>query len=54
MVIADTSARAVNEAFGAKALEISCAYWRLIMVMFAFQIYCDFSGYSDIARGLGK
>lgn len=21
---------------------------------FAFQIYCDFSGYSDIARGLGK
>lgn len=24
------------------------------MIMFAFQIYCDFSGYSDIARGLGK
>ena len=24
------------------------------MIMFGFQIYCDFSGYSDIARGLGK
>lgn len=54
VVIADTLARAVNEAFGARALEVSCAYWWLIMMMFAFQIYCDFSGYSDIARGLGK
>ncbi len=54
VVIADTLARAVNDAFGAKALEVSCAYWWLIMVMFAFQIYCDFSGYTDIARGLGK
>jgi alginate O-acetyltransferase complex protein AlgI len=24
------------------------------VVLFAFQIYCDFSGYSDIARGLAK
>ena len=23
----------------------------VIIVMFAFQIYCDFSGYTDIARG---
>jgi D-alanyl-lipoteichoic acid acyltransferase DltB (MBOAT superfamily) len=54
VVIADTLAKAVNEAFGSRAPEVSCAYWWLIMVMFAFQIYCDFSGYSDIARGLGK
>ncbi|HTL48638.1 MAG TPA: MBOAT family protein [Verrucomicrobiae bacterium] len=26
----------------------------LSLYAFAFQIYCDFSGYSDIARGLGK
>ncbi|MDD5217943.1 MAG: MBOAT family protein [Candidatus Omnitrophica bacterium] len=26
----------------------------LALYAFAFQIYCDFSGYSDIARGLGK
>ncbi len=29
-------------------------YWWLIITMFAFQIYCDFSGYSDIARGLAQ
>jgi len=54
IVVADTLAKTVNEAFGAEALEVSCAYWWVIMIMFAFQIYCDFSGYSDIARGLGK
>jgi D-alanyl-lipoteichoic acid acyltransferase DltB (MBOAT superfamily) len=54
VVIADTLAKTVNEAFGAEALKVSGAYWWLIAVMFGFQIYCDFSGYSDIARGLGK
>jgi alginate O-acetyltransferase complex protein AlgI len=30
-------------------------FWcSLAIYAFAFQIYCDFSGYSDMARGLGK
>ena len=54
MVIADTLGRAVDAAFAANEPAVSCGFWWLIMAMFAFQIYCDFSGYSDIARGLGK
>jgi len=54
VVVADTLAIAVNTAFGANTPTNSCSYWWTIMIMFAFQIYCDFSGYSDIARGLGK
>ncbi|MCA9243270.1 MAG: MBOAT family protein [Phycisphaerales bacterium] len=53
VVIADNLAPAVNAAFaggdGGSAL-----YWWLVVTMFAFQIYCDFSGYSDIARGLAN
>lgn len=29
-------------------------YWWVIVTAFAVQLYCDFSGYSDIARGLAK
>ncbi|RJQ84714.1 MAG: MBOAT family protein [Desulfobacteraceae bacterium] len=54
MVIADNMAPVVNAAFGSSALETSSIYWWLIMTMFALQIYCDFSGYSDIARGLAR
>jgi len=54
VVVADTLAPVVNAAFNASTPEDSCSYWWLIMIMFAYQIYCDFSGYSDIARGLGK
>ena len=53
VVIADTLAPAVNEAFAMPNAPESAALWWLVTVMFAFQIYCDFSGYSDIARGLG-
>jgi len=54
VVVADTLAGTVNAAFSAPELSPSAGYWWIVMVMFAFQIYCDFSGYSDIARGLGK
>lgn len=54
VVVADSLAGTVNNAFlMAEPLE-SAAYWWIIMIMFSFQIYCDFSGYTDIARGLGK
>ena len=54
VVIADHFAVIVNKAFAGGDLLPSCPYWWIIMVLFAYQIYCDFSGYSDIARGLAK
>lgn len=54
VVVADTLAPVVSTAFGTQNPLQSCPYWWVIMVLFAFQIYCDFSGYSDIARGLAK
>jgi alginate O-acetyltransferase complex protein AlgI len=53
-VIADNLAPLVNAAFSAETPDPSSLYWWLVMVAFSFQIYCDFSGYSDIARGLAK
>ncbi|NLF29787.1 MAG: MBOAT family protein [Planctomycetes bacterium] len=54
MVVADTLAPIVTGAFSGGTVAPDAAYWWLIMAMFAYQIYCDFSGYSDIARGLGR
>jgi len=54
MVIADNLAPIVNDAFGGRLASLSGADWWIVAVMFSFQIYCDFSGYSDIARGLAK
>ncbi len=53
-VLADNLAPIVNAAFSSTAFVNSGAYWWVVIVCFAFQIYCDFSGYSDIARGLAK
>jgi len=53
-VIADQFAPIINKAFGDSVVNESGLFWWMIMLMFAFQIYCDFSGYSDIARGLAK
>ena len=54
MVIADNLAPIVNTAFSQSVVSDSSNYWWLVVTAFAFQIYCDFSGYTDIARGLGK
>jgi alginate O-acetyltransferase complex protein AlgI len=54
MVIADNLAPMVVAAFSAPELNHSSLYWWGIIIAFAFQIYCDFAGYSDIARGLAK
>lgn len=55
VVIADNLAAAINLAFGdVSGSQHSFVFWWLIIIMFAFQIYCDFSGYSDIARGVAK
>jgi D-alanyl-lipoteichoic acid acyltransferase DltB (MBOAT superfamily) len=54
VVVADSLAATVNHAFAMQTPLESAVYLWAIMVMFAFQIYCDFSGYSDIARGLAR
>ena len=60
VVIADTVAVAVNVAYGdyatshSTALGNSIPFWWLISLLFAIQIYCDFAGYTDIARGLAR
>jgi D-alanyl-lipoteichoic acid acyltransferase DltB (MBOAT superfamily) len=53
MVIADNLGLLANKVF---AGDTAPAGGELLVgiVAFAFQIYCDFSGYSDIARGLAR
>ena len=53
MVIADNLAPYVNNAFGDVG---HAGGWQLLWATygFAFQIYCDFSGYTDIAIGTAK
>ena len=53
VVIADHLAATVEAVYGAATPVSSFACW-MATVMFAVQIYCDFSGYSDIARGLAR
>lgn len=53
IVIADSLSPAVNEIF-ANYQDQSSGILVLGAVLFAFQIYGDFSGYSDIARGVAK
>jgi D-alanyl-lipoteichoic acid acyltransferase DltB (MBOAT superfamily) len=53
VVLADNLAAIADPLFNESAsLRGAQAY--LAVVAFAFQIYCDFSAYSDIARGLAK
>ena len=51
--IADNLARIVDPIFAAKP-PYNGAMVILGLYAFAFQIFCDFAGYSNIARGLGK
>lgn len=53
-VIADTLAPFVNQAFSGDVAAQGATHWWLIVLAFAIQIYCDFSGYSDIAIGLAR
>lgn len=50
MVIADNLAIFVNQVFGAHS-QYNWLTQLIAVYAFAFQIYCDFSGYSDIAIG---
>jgi len=54
MVIADTVAMVANQAFSSTPSTGGCLFWWTAAAAFAVQIYCDFSGYSDIACGLSN
>lgn len=51
--IADNLAVLVERVFSSQP-DLQGAAVLIGLYAFAFQIYCDFSGYSDIARGIGK
>lgn len=53
MIIADRLAVVVNEVYAAPA-QYSGFYVLLATYFFSFQILCDFSGYTDIARGAAR
>jgi D-alanyl-lipoteichoic acid acyltransferase DltB (MBOAT superfamily) len=53
MIVADQCAIFVNEVFGSHA-EYSGLTLLFAAILFAIQIYCDFSGYSDIAIGTAR
>jgi len=53
VVIADNLAKIVNVNFAANP-PYDGVMVLLSLYAFAFQIFCDFAGYSNIARGLGK
>lgn len=53
IAIADNCAPIVNEIFASSG-QYSGAMLLMGAFLFAFQIYCDFSGYSDIAIGVAK
>jgi D-alanyl-lipoteichoic acid acyltransferase DltB (MBOAT superfamily) len=54
IVIADNLAHIANAGFAGPAAPVPNANAWWFVLAFAFQIYGDFSGYSDIARGLAK
>jgi D-alanyl-lipoteichoic acid acyltransferase DltB (MBOAT superfamily) len=54
MFVADNMARIVDYVFGMPAGSLTGLEIFLGICAFAFQIYGDFSGYSDIARGTAK
>jgi len=54
VLIADTMASIVDVIFAAQVRDIPCAYAWLGAIAYALQIYFDFSGYSDMAIGLGR
>ena len=54
MLIANTMGAIADSVYAQTAAETSCAVAWLGAVAYALQIYYDFSGYSDMAIGLGR
>ena len=54
VLVANTMAEVADAAFGVAPGSLSCGWAWLGVAAYAFQIYFDFSGYSDMAIGLGR
>lgn len=54
VVLADRIAIFVDTVYGERSGEFGGYYFTVAMLLFAIQIYCDFSGYSVIAMGAAK
>lgn len=54
MLIADTVSQVANLAFSLDSRELTCPLAWLGAICYTMQIYFDFSGYSDMAIGLGQ
>jgi alginate O-acetyltransferase complex protein AlgI len=54
VIVADNLAPIVNRVFDTPAAELTGTEVLIGVYAFAFQIYCDFSGYSSIAQGVSK
>jgi len=53
MIIADRAAILVNQVYN-NSTDYNGVETIIATILFAFQIYCDFSGYSDIAIGISR
>ena len=54
VLVANTMAELADAAFNATPAGLTCGQAWLGVLAYAFQIYFDFSGYSDMAIGLGR
>lgn len=54
IIIANSFAIIADKAFSTPSSELSVTFAWIGVIAYAFQIYFDFSGYSDMAIGLGK
>jgi alginate O-acetyltransferase complex protein AlgI len=54
LVIADNLAPMINQVFGSAAEYSGFLIWALVISGYAFQIFFDFAGYSNIAVGVGR
>ena len=54
VLVANTMAELADAAFNAAPAGLTCGQAWLGVLAYAFQIYFDFSGYSDMAIGLGR
>jgi alginate O-acetyltransferase complex protein AlgI len=54
VLVANTLGEVADAAFGLAPGDLSCGWAWLGVLAYAFQIYFDFSGYSDMAIGLGR
>ena len=54
VLIADTMGAVANNVFSLQSSELTPAYAWLGALAYGYQIYFDFSGYSDMAIGLGR